>query len=112
MTDPVAELHPEEMRPPRRWRVDTSPLRTSRNFRLLWSSGLVTYLGSITTYVALPFQIKELTGSLALAGLLSAAELVPLIVFGLYGGALADAPWTGGAWSSAASSRCCYSPVR
>ena len=91
MTNPVAELHPEEMRPPRRWRVDTSPLRTSRNFRLLWSSGLVTYLGSITTYVALPFQIKELTGSLALAGLLSAAELVPLIVFGLYGGALADA---------------------
>ncbi len=71
--------------------MDTTPLRTSRDFRLIWSSGLVTYFGSITTYVALPFQIKELTGSLALAGLLGVAEVVPLIVFGLYGGALADA---------------------
>lgn len=74
-----------------RWRIDTTPLRTSRDFRLIWGSGLVTYFGSIATYIALPFQIKELTGSLALAGLLGAAELVPLIVFGLYGGALADA---------------------
>ena len=41
--------------------------------------------------MALPFQIKELTGSLALAGLLGVAELVPMIVFGLWGGALADA---------------------
>ncbi|HZG97939.1 MAG TPA: MFS transporter, partial [Nocardioidaceae bacterium] len=65
-----------------RWRVDTSPLRTSKDFRLLWTSGLITYFGSITTYVALPFQVKELTGSLALAGLLGAAEVVPLVAFG------------------------------
>jgi MFS family permease len=71
--------------------VDTTPLRTSKDFRLLWASGLITYFGSITTYVALPFQVKELTGSLALAGLLGAAEVVPLVAFGLYGGALADA---------------------
>ncbi len=94
MNDPVADpvtVLPSQDPAPHRWRVDTGPLRTSRDFRLIWSSGLVTYLGSITTYVALPFQIKELTGSLALAGLLSVAELVPLVVFGLWGGALADA---------------------
>lgn len=76
----------------RRWyAMDVRPLRTSRDFRLLWSSGAVTMLGSLVTYVALPFQLKQLTGSLALAGLLGAVEVVPLIVFGLYGGALADA---------------------
>jgi len=92
MSDPVAGVQPDPApERQRRWRVDTRPLRTSRDFRLIWSSGLVTFLGSETTYVAVPFQIKELTGSLALAGLLGIAELVPLIVFGLLGGALADA---------------------
>ncbi len=92
MTDPLGGLHLDEpVDRPRRWRIDTRPLRTSRDYRLIWWSGLITYLGSMTTYVALPFQIKELTGSLALAGLLGIAELVPLIVFGLWGGALADA---------------------
>jgi MFS family permease len=91
VTDPVHEVLPDEPEPPRSWRVDTTPLRESRDFRIIWTSGLVTYFGSITTYVALPFQIKELTGSLALAGLLSAVEIVPLVLFGLWGGAIADA---------------------
>ena len=92
MTDPIAAAQPPDpVREPRRWRVDTRPLRTSHDFRMIWWSGLISYLGSITTYVAVPFQIKQLTGSLALAGLLGLAELVPLIVFGLWGGALADA---------------------
>jgi MFS family permease len=42
------------------------------------------------TYVALPFQIKELTNSYIAVGLIGAVELVPLIIFGLYGGVLAD----------------------
>ena len=42
------------------------------------------------TYVALPFQIKELTNSYIAVGLMGAVELIPLIVFGLYGGVLAD----------------------
>ena len=87
--DPVAAVDPPLAR--RGWRIDTTPLRTSRDFRLLWCSGLVTFLGSMVTYVAIPYQVKELTGSLALAGLLGLAEVVPLAVFGLYGGALADA---------------------
>ena len=48
-------------------------------------------MGSMVTYVALPFQIKELTNSYVAVGLLGAAQLVPLVVFGLWGGALADA---------------------
>jgi MFS family permease len=91
VTDPVHEVLPDEPDQPRSWRVDTRPLRESRDFRIIWTSGLVTYFGSIATYVALPFQIKELTGSLALAGLLSAVEIVPLVLFGLWGGAIADA---------------------
>jgi MFS family permease len=70
--------------------IDISPLRSSRDFRLAMGSGLVTTLGSMVTYVTLPFQIKQLTGSYIAVGLTGAAELIPLIVFGLYGGALAD----------------------
>jgi MFS family permease len=71
-------------------RMDVTPLRTSRDFRIIFASGLVTYLGSMITYFALPFQVAELTGSFVAVGLIGLAELVPLIVFGLYGGALAD----------------------
>lgn len=71
--------------------MDLTPLRGSRDFRLLVGAGAVTSIGSLTTYVALPFQVKELTGSYVAVGLLGAVELVPLIVFGLWGGAIADA---------------------
>jgi MFS family permease len=71
-------------------RMDVTPLRTSRDFRIIFASGMVTYLGSMITYVALPFQVAQLTGSFVAVGLIGLAELVPLIVFGLYGGALAD----------------------
>jgi len=70
--------------------IDISPMRTSRDFRLVMASGLVTMLGSMVTYVTLPFQIKQLTGSYVAVGLVGAAELIPLVVFGLYGGTLAD----------------------
>ncbi|MFD0006588.1 MFS transporter [Streptomyces sp. NPDC127178] len=70
---------------------DLAPWRASVDFRRLWLSGLVSYFGSFLTFVALPVQIKELTGSAAAVGAIGAVELVPLIAFGLYGGALADA---------------------
>ncbi|MCP9209790.1 MFS transporter [Streptomyces sp. NEAU-Y11] len=57
----------------------------------MWTAGLVTAFGSFLSLVALPLQIKELTGSAFAVGAIGAVELVPLIVFGLYGGALADA---------------------
>ncbi|MFF8612038.1 MFS transporter [Streptomyces sp. NPDC015350] len=70
---------------------DLTPLRSHADFRLLWIQGLVTYFGSFMALIALPLQIKELTGSPLAVGAMGAVELVPLIVFGLYGGALADA---------------------
>ena len=71
-------------------RVDVTPLRESRDFRLLFWAGTVFYLGGMITYVALPYQLYKLTGSNFAVGALGIVELVPLIVFGLYGGALAD----------------------
>ena len=84
---------PEDDAPARRVRIrmDLRPLRHSRDFRWVFASGLVTYLGSMVTMVALPFQVAELTGSYVAVGLIGLAELVPLIVFGLWGGAMADA---------------------
>ena len=74
----------------KRLAVDLTPLRKYPDFRLLWSSGLISYLGSMVTYVALPFQIKLLTNSYIAVGAIGAVELIPLIIFGLYGGVLAD----------------------
>ncbi|MFI9272565.1 MFS transporter [Kitasatospora sp. NPDC052896] len=75
----------------RRLRPDLTPWRASRDFRLLWGSGCVSSFGTFLTYVAVPLQLKDLTGSYLAVGLIGAVELLPLIVFGLWGGALADA---------------------
>ncbi|MFE7134031.1 MFS transporter [Streptomyces sp. NPDC057638] len=69
---------------------DLSPFRSSRDFRLLWVQGIIAYFGSFMAMIALPLHIKDLTGSPLAVGAMGAVELVPLIVFGLYGGALAD----------------------
>jgi MFS family permease len=74
----------------RRLGADLTPLRTSRDFRLVFTSRTITLFGSQATEVALLVQARQLTGSALAVGLLGAAELVPLVVFGLYGGALAD----------------------
>lgn len=71
--------------------LDLSPWRASRDYRLLWSSGAVSLMGSLVTYVTVPLQIKQLTDSYVAVGAMGLVELVPMIVFGLYGGALADA---------------------
>lgn len=71
--------------------IDLSPLKKYPDFRRLWSAGLVSYLGSMITYVAMPFQLKEITHSYVAVGILGIIEIVPLIIFGLYGGVLADA---------------------
>jgi MFS family permease len=70
--------------------IDVTPLKKYPDFRNLWTAGLISYFGSMITYVALPFQLKELTGSYLAVGALGVVEIVPLIVFGLYGGVLAD----------------------
>ena len=70
--------------------IDFSPLKKYPDFRRLWLSGLISYFGSMFTYVALPFQVKELTGSYLAVGLIGLVEIIPLVIFGLYGGVLAD----------------------
>jgi MFS family permease len=70
--------------------VDLTPLRVSKQYRRLYIAGFVTALGSQATYVAVPFQLRLLTHSTLDVGSLGLAELLPLIVFGLYGGVLAD----------------------
>lgn len=70
--------------------ADTRPLRTPA-YRRLWSAGVVTVIGAQLSVVAVPTQIYQLTGSSAWVGLTGLFGLVPLVVFGLWGGAIADA---------------------
>jgi MFS family permease len=75
----------------RRARPDLSPLRRSPEFRRLYAGQAASFAGSMITYVALPYQAYQLTRSSLVVGLLSVAELVPLVIAALLGGALADA---------------------
>jgi len=70
--------------------MDLTPLRTSRDFRTLFLAGTVFNLGSMFGYVAVPYELYALTSSNLAVGAMGAVQLVPLLVFGLYGGALAD----------------------
>jgi MFS family permease len=71
--------------------MDLGPLRRHRDFRLLFFGQGVSFFGSMVTYVAVPFQVYQLTGSSLAVGLLGLAELAPLLVTAFVGGALADA---------------------
>lgn len=73
----------------RRWAMDTRPLRRPA-YRRLWSSTIVTAVGSQLTAVAVPKQIYDITGSSAWVGYASLAGLLPLVLFALWGGAIAD----------------------
>jgi MFS family permease len=81
---------PQQGRPRRGWAIDTSPLRNP-SYRRLFGGVAATMLGQQMTLVAVPFQVYELTRSSLLVGVTSVVALVPLIVFGLLGGAIADA---------------------
>lgn len=86
---PAADEAPQPRRGWRRWAMDTRPLRIPA-YRRLWSSTIVTAVGSQLTAVAVPKQIYDITGSSAWVGAASMAGLLPLIVFALWGGAVAD----------------------
>ena len=75
----------------RRIFVDLSPLRRFRSFRRLWLGQLVSQLGSALTTVAVPYQVYRLTGSSFAVGMVSLAQLGPLLVGSLLGGSIADA---------------------
>lgn len=70
--------------------ADTTPLRTP-DFRRLWTAGIPTVIGANLTIFAVPVQIYALTQNSAYVGLAGLFALLPLVVFGLLGGAWADA---------------------
>ncbi|GAA2491891.1 MFS transporter [Winogradskya humida] len=74
----------------RRFGLDLTPLRTSRDFRLVFTGGAVSGFGSFITYVTIPYQVAKITDDPLMVGLLGVCELVPLLVMAFVGGALAD----------------------
>src|SRR5665811_1042793 len=71
--------------------VDLEPLKHDRDFRMLWLGQLISGVGRQVTVVALPFELWQLTHNSLSIGLLALVQLVPIVVFALAGGAIADA---------------------
>ena len=71
--------------------LDTAPLRHDRDFRLLWIGQAVSNVGRQITAIVLPYQVYVLTKDLLAVGAVSLVQLVPILVFSLGGGAIADA---------------------
>jgi MFS family permease len=71
--------------------VDVTPLRTDRDFRRLFLGRSISDFGDEVVYVVVAFQVYDLTGSTLAVGLLGLAELIPVFVFPILGGAFADA---------------------
>jgi MFS family permease len=70
--------------------LDITPLRASRDYRLLFTGQFVSGFGSAMSYVVLPYQMYQLTKSSLAVGMLGVAEFVPMLTLGFVGGALAD----------------------
>ncbi len=70
--------------------LDLSPLKVSRDYRLLFFGQLVSFFGSMMTFIVVPWQMYQLTGSSAMVGYIYLAEFVPMVVLAFVGGALAD----------------------
>ena len=86
MSEPV----PAEQPANRPLFVDLAPLRESKPFARLWLGGAVSGIGSQMTIVAIGLQIYDLTHSTLAVSLVALFALIPMIVFGIYGGVLAD----------------------
>jgi MFS family permease len=71
--------------------MDFTPLRRHRDYRLLFAAQFVSFVGTMVTYVALPYQMYRLTQSSFAVGLLGLVELIALLAVAFVGGVLADA---------------------
>ncbi len=71
--------------------TDIRPLQVSRDYRRLWIGSTVSQLGQQMTQVTIAIQVYALTNSTFSVGLVGLFALFPLVAFGLYGGAIADA---------------------
>jgi MFS family permease len=74
----------------RRWAIDVRPLRVPA-YRRMWFGNAVSSFGFQLTGVAVAVEMYDLTRDSFWVGLIGVAGLVPLLVFGLWGGAVADA---------------------
>ncbi|HEY2867761.1 MAG TPA: MFS transporter, partial [Pyrinomonadaceae bacterium] len=70
--------------------LDLSPLRASRDYRLLFFGQLISFFGSMMTFIVVPWQMYQLTQSSAMVGYISIAEFIPMFTLAFVGGALAD----------------------
>lgn len=70
--------------------IDISPLRDSVPYRALWVGQLLSQIGTQMRFVAVPYQVFNITGSTIAVGLIGLVEVIPLVVFSVAGGALAD----------------------
>lgn len=70
--------------------IDHTPLKASRNYRLLYAGQWVSQFGSAISYVVLPWQMYQLTKSTLAVGMLGVVEFVPMFLMAFVGGALAD----------------------
>src|SRR5690349_8082449 len=89
-TDSPEQAAPKRKGLLRAWAIDLSPLKSSRDFRLLFIGQFVSVFGSSISYVVLPWQMYQLTRSNFAVGMLGVAEFVPMFVMAFVGGALAD----------------------
>ncbi|WP_371652579.1 MULTISPECIES: MFS transporter [unclassified Streptomyces] len=84
-------MTPDTSSPPRsRILADLTPLRSSPDYRRLWFGSTISWVGQGMTSLAISLQVYDITGSSFSVGLVGLFSLVPLMVFGLYGGAIAD----------------------
>lgn len=70
--------------------LDLSPLKVSRDYRLLFFGQLVSFFGSMMTFIVVPWQMYQLTQSSAMVGFIYFAEFIPMVALAFVGGALAD----------------------
>lgn len=70
--------------------IDLRPLKAYPDFRHLFLSQVVSFLGSMVSYVAIPYQVYQITKSSFVVGMLGAVQLLPILFFGLLGGSVAD----------------------
>ncbi|MGH2631619.1 MAG: MFS transporter [Actinomycetota bacterium] len=75
----------------RRFALDLTPLRVSRDYRLLWTGQFVSELGYQFARVAIYVQVFELTGSTAAVGFTGLTGLLALFAGSLVGSSFIDA---------------------
>jgi MFS family permease len=70
--------------------IDISPLRNNKEYRFLYLGQFISFIGTMMSLVALPYQVYEITKSTFAVGMLGIVELVPLLITAFVGGALSD----------------------